>query len=137
MWDFWNWRYVGRVKGNEVLSQSVRKNEMRTLAVREVRNTPYLLSTDRHLLQGDIDAHNIAFDAQTNTLTGTFDVVANDTYKAIIPLNGRSVTNLTVTTPGVDYSYRVNERAGYAEILLDAPKNTQASFILTVSEANK
>ena len=137
VWDFWNWRYVGRVKGNEVLSQSVRKNEMRTLAVREVRNTPYLLSTDRHLLQGDIDAHNIAFDAQTNTLTGTFDVVANDTYKAIIPLNGRSVTNLTVTTPGVDYSYRVNERAGYAEILLDAPKNTQASFILTVSEANK
>lgn len=43
IWDFWDWRYVGRFQGSDTLVQRVRRNEMKTLAVREVR-TPLIFS---------------------------------------------------------------------------------------------
>lgn len=59
------------------------------MAVREVRGTPYLLSTNRHLLQGteEIEAKDIQWNAQDNTFTGTFEIVPNDTFKAIVPFS--------------------------------------------------
>lgn len=63
VWDFWDWKYIGRFQGSDELSQLVRDQEMKTMAVREVRDEPYLISTNRHVLQGtqEIDVKEFSY----------------------------------------------------------------------------
>lgn len=136
VWDFWNWNYIGKYQGSDILSQRVRKNEMRTMAVREVRDDPYLLSTNRHVLQGAFDAKNIAYDAASKTMTGTFEVVGNDTYKAIIPLDGHELIakDLKVDNENVTASFVHSAFGNYVELIMDAAENQTANWTLTFEE---
>lgn len=133
IWDFWDWRYVGRFQGSDTLVQRVRRNEMKTLAVREVKDTPYLLSTDRHVLQGTLDAHDVT--VQGNTVTGAFDVVAGDPYKAVIALgNNRLKVKSLRTDPQIKADYVLDTFHNVVEITLQSDKNVTASVTLTLEE---
>lgn len=137
IWDFWDWNYLGRVKGSEVLSLPVRKNEMKTMAVREVRDTPYLLSTNRHLLQGteEIEAKDIQWNAQDNTFTGTFEIVANDTFKAIVPVSeGLVFKSFDFDNENVEGSAHFNTAGRYVEVTLDAEENQSVPFVMHFEE---
>ena len=136
VWDFWNWEYIGKYKGSDILSQKVRKNEMRTMALREVREDPYVLSTNRHLLQGDFDVSNVNYDAASKTMTGTFEIVGNDTYKAIIPLNDNKllVKDFSIDNDAVTTSYVQSPFGNYVELTLDAAENQTVNWTLTFEE---
>lgn len=136
IWDFWDWDYIGRFKGSDILSLDIRKNEMKTMAVREVREDPYLLSTSRHVLQGAFDAKDVSYDKASMTMTGTFDIVANDSYKAIISLNDNNlaIENFSIDNENVTASCKINPFGNYAEIILDAPQNETVNFTLTFKE---
>ena len=106
---------------------------MKTLAVREVKDTPYLLSTDRHVLQGTLDAHDVT--AQGNTVTGAFDVVAGDPYKAVIALgNNRLKVKSLRTDPQIKADYVLDTFHNVVEITLQSDKNVTASVTLTLEE---
>ena len=136
VWDFWNWDYIGRYKGSDLLTQKVRKNEMRTMAIREVRDDPYVLSTNRHLLQGDFDVKDVKFDEASKAMTGTFEIVGNDTYKAIIPLDDHKLIakNLTIDNDAVTSSFVQNAFGNYVEVTLDAAENQTVNWTLTFEE---
>lgn len=131
IWDFWDWKYVGRYKGSDVLAQTVRKDEMKTLVVREAKEVPYLLSTNRHVLQGTVDAHNLSM--TDKKFTGTFDVVANDEYKAIIALgdNTKTVDTLTVTGGSADAKWRLDTFHNVIELTLSSKTNQKVDVALT------
>lgn len=137
VWDFWDWNYLGRVKGSEMLSLPVRKNEMKTMAVREVRDTPYLLSTNRHLLQGteEIEAKDIQWNESDKTFTGTFEIVANDTFKAIIPVpEGLVLENFEIDNENVVENTHFNTAGRYVEVVLDAKENQSVPFVIQFEE---
>jgi len=136
IWDFWDWKYIGRVDGDYRLSVSVRPNEMKTLAVREV-DEPRILSTNRHLLQGEVDTENVSFDAGSNTLSGTLKVVGDDEYKAIVMLPDQyfTVDAFTVNNGNVTATAIKDYFEGYIEITVSSKDNAVVDFELKLKES--
>ena len=92
VYDFWNDRYVGCLKGSETLSEVLRPGEARMLAVHEVEAGPQFIATNRHLMQGYLDLAKFpAWDAKRLELSGAAKVVGGETYKVVIALNGYKV----------------------------------------------
>lgn len=89
VYDFWNNRYVGKLKGTEILSQTLREGEARMMSVHKVETHPQFISTNRHIMQGYIDMAECEWRDAQNVLEGTSAVVAGDTYKVVIATNGR------------------------------------------------
>lgn len=125
VWDFWDWKYVGCFSGDDILTLEVRPEEMKTLAVREKQNIPQVVSTNRHILQGAVDVSNVSYDSKTHQLSGTFSVVKDDTYKAIISLNSEYLTPSSLVANGEDITSKMNysENEGYIEIIIDSSEN--------------
>ncbi|MBE7560456.1 fibronectin type III domain-containing protein [bacterium] len=131
VWDFWDWRYVGRVAGRNTLTLSVRPAEMKTLMLRPVRPHPYLLSTNRHVLQGEIDAHSVTWDEATRTLSGAFDVVARDRYRAVLKLPDSrwQVSEWTLeASDAVGRQLRHDRQAAWVELSIDSPENARLAW---------
>jgi hypothetical protein len=66
--DFWNQRLREEVTGE--LRVTIPPASVVLLALHEKRNVPQVLSTDRHVLQGAIELEQIAWNAETQTLSG-------------------------------------------------------------------
>jgi len=89
-YDFWNDRFVGRVKGSDLLRQTLRGGEARMLSVHKAQNVPQFISTNRHLMQGYLDlVEKPVWRAAEDTLAGTSAVVADDAYELVMACNGR------------------------------------------------
>lgn len=89
VYDFWNNRLIGVLKGTEILKQTLREGEARMMSVHEVEGNPQFISTDRHLMQGYLDLKECKWDQKKRSLSGTSSVIANEPYKVIIATNGK------------------------------------------------
>jgi alpha-galactosidase len=66
--DFWQQRSLGTLQGE--LRTLVPPASVALVALRKDRGVPQVLSTDRHFTQGGIELRDVAWNAQSNTLTG-------------------------------------------------------------------
>ncbi len=89
VYDFWNDRYVGCLKGSAMLSQTLRPGEARMLSVRKKQEVPQYISTNRHVMQGLIDMKSCIWNEQTQTLEGCSQVVAKEPYAIVVATNGK------------------------------------------------
>jgi hypothetical protein len=64
------------------------------ISVRQCLDRPQILSTDRHLMQGYLDLSDVSWDDEHGVLSGTSRVVAGDSYRVSLALNGRTPTEL-------------------------------------------
>lgn len=87
IYDFWNDTLIGKIKGNELLIQTLRPGEARMMSVREAIHEPQVLSTNRHIMQGYLDLKNLVFDQ--NQLSGASLVPKDEPYEMVIALNGK------------------------------------------------
>lgn len=89
VYDFWNDRFVGRLKGRDRLSERLRPGEARMLSIHEAEPHPQFLSTNRHLMQGYVDLARLPqWDEQKRELSGASRVVGGETYRIVLALNG-------------------------------------------------
>jgi hypothetical protein len=95
VYDFWNDRLVGRLKGEGPLSQTLRPGEARMLSVRKVEDHPQVLSTDRHVMQGCLELSDVKWDGYH--LAGKAKVVAGEALKIVIACNGRYSKDLKLS----------------------------------------
>ena len=94
VYDFWNDQFVGRQKGSQPLIQALRPGEARVLSLHKVENHPQFLSTNRHVMQGYLDLVEYpAWDDAARELHGASKVVGGETYRMVIALNGRRISN--------------------------------------------
>lgn len=88
IWDFWNWRFVGKFAGNEELKQTLRPGEARMFAVHEIKSYPQFISTDRHIMQGYTDmAKYPEWNNTKKELSGISKVIGGEDYKIVIACN--------------------------------------------------
>ena len=85
LFDFWENKYLGRMKG--ILSQTLQPASCKVLACRPVRNYPQVISSSRHITQGLIDIVNEHWDSNAKRLCGKSKVVKGDCYelRIIVP----------------------------------------------------
>lgn len=89
VYDFWNDQYVGTFSGADSLEQALRPAEVRMLSIHAVEAHPQFIATDRHVMQGYVDLHDVAWDEKNATLSGTSSVIEDEPVRVIIALNGR------------------------------------------------
>jgi hypothetical protein len=118
VYDFWNRKFIGKLRGNDRLVQELRPGEARVMSVHAVENHPQILSTDRHLLQGYVELSDIKWDAAAKTLKGKAQLVEGEPMTITVAPNGFTY---------LDSSSAVTEKDGLLELVLknDTGGNTE------------
>ncbi|MFP5040883.1 hypothetical protein [Parasediminibacterium sp. JCM 36343] len=125
VFDFWNWKFVGKLEGSSKLEQELRPGEARVMAVHEAKEVPQFLSTDRHILQGYLDmAKYPAWDAAKKELGGTSKLIGGEEYKVIIATNGYKVK--TATAEDATNSFKLIDKENSIYELVLKSKETKA-----------
>lgn len=65
--DFWNGQYCGLL--TDTLEAHVPSRSVRIFRIAEVKDHPWILSTDMHVLQGAVELTDVSWEEQTGTLT--------------------------------------------------------------------
>lgn len=135
IWDFWNERYVGRIKGSDALEEMVRKNELRLLVVREVEEEPVLLSTNRHLLPGVVDMDGWKTDG--TQIQATASIVGEDPWRAQISLPAESrVRSFRILSGDAVGSAQVDPLTGLLTVELQAAENQEVLWEVELEPAS-
>ena len=69
LFDFWNARYCGKISND--LTASVPPRSVKVYRIAPVREYPWFLSTDMHVLQGAVEVEDVCWDEDAKTLTIT------------------------------------------------------------------
>jgi alpha galactosidase C-like protein len=69
VFNFWNEEYLGTFKGS--VACTVPPAAIRVYRISQVRNHPWLLSTDMHMQQGAVEVASLNWNEKTMTLSGT------------------------------------------------------------------
>ena len=125
VFDFWNQQLVGTFKGTDHLSQQLQPMQALIYAVREVRNHPQVLSTDRHFMQGLLELSGIEWDADQSTLSGSVKAIANMPLTITIAANTRSFKKAHSDTGTVKAE---STKDGLVRLILTPEENTTVSF---------
>ena len=89
LYDFWNDKLIGRLRGDATFSQDLRRGETRMISIHEAEKNPQFLSTNRHIMQGYVDMTRYpSWNISKNELSGISKVVGGEPYRVIIALNG-------------------------------------------------
>ena len=87
--DFWNDRFIPSFKGR--LTVDIPADDCRVIAVRELTDRPFVISTSRHVASPAFDVTEERWDSATKTLSGVSRVVPGERYELRIVNNGRLV----------------------------------------------
>lgn len=134
LWDFWNESYIGRMRGDAVLEQTLRKNECRVIAVRPVQESLHVLSTNRHILQGMVETECIQ--ATEKQIVLKCRIIGGDPMKVVIALPRQSmhIIGAQTLTPGVACEAEKDAFSPTTTLLLSCTENTEALVMLTVAD---
>jgi hypothetical protein len=88
VYDFWADEYVGRLKGTGSIKSTLRGQESRVLSVREAKDHPQVISTDRHIMQGMFELSDVSYDE--DTLSGKLHIIEDDPITITIARNGEA-----------------------------------------------
>ena len=96
VYDFWNQKLVGKFRGNETLAMPLKGNEALVYSVHECAQYPQFISTNRHVMQGMMELHDVAWNNESRVFSGRVDVVAGETMEIVVATNGFSNVSVAV-----------------------------------------
>ena len=133
-YDFWNERFMGKLSGNSVLNQTLRKDEARMIAVHEVQKNPQFISTNRHIMQGYLDLANVKWDASANSYMGIAKVIGGEPFKMIIAANGLSPLQAITKSENVEINITPNKIADLYEVEIKSSVNRSVDWEINFSK---
>jgi hypothetical protein len=134
LYDFWNDRLAGKVRGDAVVKQELRTGETRMISIHAEEKNPQFISTNRHIMQGYVDmAKYPVWDGSKNQLSGTSRVIGGETYRVVIALNGYRPGR--ATAKGAKVSIEVTDRKnGLAVLSIDRAGNTDVEWVVSFND---
>jgi len=121
-YDFWNDAFVGKISGNNKLSQQLRPGEARMISIHEAREHPQFISTNRHIMQGYIDLVQIEWLPGRNILRGISKITGDDPYVITAAANGYVAKTAEVNDPDTK-AVLENTDSGLVKLTLTRSKN--------------
>lgn len=88
LYDFWNDRFIGELKGGQSIEQTLKPQQALTYSLRRKKDHPQFLSTNRHIMQGMLDLAEVKWDAETLTYSGVAKVVGGEPFVITLANNG-------------------------------------------------
>lgn len=130
LYDFWNDRYEGMVKGSESLTQRVNPGEARMISIHAKEDHPQWISTNRHILQGYVDmVKKPEWNASSKTLSGISSVTGGEEYKITIALNGFKPEKINARNVKASVFLR-KDNSKLADILIESSDNKDVAWEL-------
>jgi len=127
IYDFWNEKYIGLFKGTDTLSSQLKAKEALVYSVHKKLTRPQFISTNRHIMQGMMELHNITWNPNNKQYKGQADVIAGETMKITIALNNYQTPTVTVDAGTATISKTEN---GLIVLKIDNNKNKTISWKL-------
>jgi len=130
VYDFWNDRLAGKLKGDARLEQTLRPGEARMMSLHQAADRPQFIATNRHIMQGYVDLSDERWDPADRRLGGKSRVVAGETYKIVIATNGHRPAEAAAGTAkcGVEM---LPGQGGLAVLSIDSPVNATVDWTVT------
>lgn len=129
VYDFWNDRLIGALKGNSLLTQELRPGEARMMSVHAVQPVPQFISTNRHIMQGYIDLRSCRWDQKENKLKGESDVIGGEPYTIVIALNGKHPVGCQAKGAKASYEFADPEN-GILKLTIMSKQNKTVAWSL-------
>lgn len=126
VYDFWNDKLVGRLKGSETLRAPLNSLACAVYSVKKVEKEPQLIATNRHIFQGWMDTKEVVW--KSNKLTGKSSVVVDEPFRMVIALNGKKEIK---SASAKDAKVIVKDHpagVGYKIIELNSPDTKEVSW---------
>lgn len=118
VYDFWNDAFVDKLSGSVTLTQTLRGGETRMLSVHRVQTVPQFISTNRHVMQGYLDlVRKPEWNADTQSLSGSSRVIANDPYELVVACNGEFPKSVGASSGEVTLGWK-DEARGIAVLTI-------------------
>ena len=129
VYDFWNDRFVGQFKGAETFSIKLNPLQALIFSVHEVVDHPQFISTDRHILQGQMELSDVKWNDESKALTGKAELIENDPMVITIACNGLTPQSVN-TDKGTEVLMKNDEKTGLCKIELSNKETQQVSWSL-------
>lgn len=126
VYDFWNDKLVGRLKGSETLKTPLNSLACAVYSVKKVEKGPQLIATNRHIFQGWMDTKEIVW--KSNKLTGKSSVVVGEPFRMVIALNGKKGIKSAAAEDAKVVIKDHPAGAGYKIIELDSADTKEVSW---------
>lgn len=136
VYDFWGQRLLAVT--NDRFAVSVSPTSCRVVCIRRLREgQPTLISTSRHITQGGMDLHDVAFDARTLTMSGRSDLVADDPYELrfFVPEGDASFEITDVDADGA--SSFVRSAGPLLIVTLESDESRRAAWHVTFARGSR
>ena len=128
IWDFWNYRFVGKLQGDAVLSQDLKAGEARMMAIHKVKEYPQFISTNRHIMQGYVDMIEYpVWDKTRSILSGVSQVPKDEDYTIIMTSNGFNPANVVVSEGEGSWKW-LDESEGIFEVTIRNSKSGEIDW---------
>ncbi len=128
LYDFWNDRFAGKLLGREKLVQTLEAGETRVFAMRRVEPHPQVISTNRHITQGEVDLTcKPEWDRTLRQLRGTAAVVGEEPYEMVIAMNGFEVRSVHAAGANA-FMEKVEGHPELIRVVLESAENADVSW---------
>lgn len=134
VYSFWDDSFVGKFSGATDFNYQLDAREAAVISIREVHNYPQIISTNRHIMQGMLEIHDLRWDIRQCVLTGRADVVSGDTLKITVAHNGY-IVDMSETDSGRNEIKEISDEL--IDIILDSNQTTQVKWKITFKQNKK
>lgn len=132
LYDFWNDRFAGKLKGDGTLRQELRGGEARMLSVHKVQDVPQFISTNRHVMQGYLDlVEKPEWKQEEGVLEGVSAVVAKDPYELVFACNGRQPVSVQASRGEAELGWK-DQQKGIAVLTIKTAENANVRWKISI-----
>jgi hypothetical protein len=127
-YDFWSDTLVGTFPGTAKIAMRLEPTHCAMLSVRTVRQTPQVLSTSRHVLQGWVDLADVKWDGKAKCLSGVAKVIGGEPFKIVVACNGHKAVK--VSAQAAQARIEKHAEKGLVQVVLERPDNGDVAWKL-------
>ena len=127
-YDFWSDTLVGTFPGTAKIAMRLEPTHCAMLSVRTVRQTPQVLSTSRHVLQGWVDLADVKWDGKAKCLSGVAKVIGGEPFKIVVACNGHKAAK--VSAQAAQARIEKHAEKGLVQVVLERPDNGDVAWKL-------
>lgn len=125
LYDFWNDRLLGELKGSDSMSVVLKPYQALSYSLHRKHDQPQFLSTNRHILQGMMDLSEVKWDEKALTYSGVAAVVGGEPFEIVIAGNGHQAVEAKATEGSVEIKAL---DAGLVRLTIRSAKNAPIAW---------
>ena len=128
--DFWDQRYLGKHTGTDHLEAPLRGGQVAMISLRRVASVPQAISTNRHIMQGMVECHDLRWSDKKRAFTGSVDVIGGEPFTLTLARNGTPLRHIKTRTGQARILTRP-ESDDLIDIVFNCPTNQRVRFTVS------